>query len=240
MRSAIVALLLATTAHGVAIAATQTLPEGDPQADAVVRDPDFGVESARFGLERRVEMYQWRRDARGYSNVWNAAAIDSGAFDRGHRNPPKLPVRNRQWWVHSVTLDGHEISMDSVRLLGQWQAIHPNFSRLPANYAAQFQPEGEGLGSSFNPLDPQVGDVRITWYEFVLPPLAGKVQMLGGQWEPSPKAVAASAGTRPAAVDIAAATLAPARKLSPWLVLVAAAVLAGLWFLIRAITGGKH
>lgn len=240
MRSAVLASLLAVAASGVARGAPPALPVGDPHPGAELRDADFGVQSTQFGLERRVEMYQWRRDATGYANVWNAAAIDSVDFDAGHRNPARLPVRNRQWWAPSVTVDGRGLSMDTVRLLGQWEPMHPNFSRLPGTYAAQFQPEGDGLGSSFNPLDPQIGDVRITWHEFVLPPLAGKIQLLRGQWELSPKAAAAPAATRLAAVDIGAATLESARQLSPWLIVIAAASLAGLWFLIRAITGGKH
>ena len=60
--------------------------------------------------------------------------------------------------------------------------LRPNFSRLPANLAASFQPEGEGLGSAENPLDPQIGDLRVSWRELVLPPLAGKVVLRDGVW----------------------------------------------------------
>lgn len=240
MRKPVLAALLAAAIPLAARAAAPVLPAGDPHPDVVLRDADFGVESTRFGLERRVEMFQWRRDAAGYSNVWNGAAIQSGSFDAGHRNPSRLPVTNRRWWPARVTIDGHDLSLDEVRLLGQWQPMHPNFSRLPGNYAARYQPEGDGLGSSLNPLNPEVGDVRITWHEFVLPPLAGKIQLLGGQWELSPKAASAPAATRPEAVDIAAATLEPVRRLGPWLIVIAAGLLAALWFLIRAITGGKH
>jgi hypothetical protein len=81
--------------------------------------------------------------------------------------------------------------------------------------------------------------VRITWHEFVLPPLAGKVEVRDGAWQLSPKAAAAPAAARPA-IDIAAATRKPAMRLRPWLIAIAVAALAGLWFLIRAITGGKH
>ncbi|TBR14140.1 MAG: hypothetical protein EPO46_01300 [Lysobacter sp.] len=231
--------LLATLMACMASGRAQTLPEGEPKPDRVLRDPDFGVESGQFGLERRVEMYQWRRDARGYSSVWNNALIDSGDFDEAHRNPPRLPVRNRQWWVGRVTLDGHPLPLDTVRLLGQWATLRPGFSHLPGNLAASFQPEGDGMGSAFNPLDPQIGDVRITWHELVLPPLAGKIELRDGVWALSARAAAAPAAVRPA-VDIAAATREPARQLRPWLIALAIGSLAGLWFLIRALTGGKH
>lgn len=222
-----------------ALPAPTTVPDDDPQSSNTLADPDFHVETREFGLERRVEMYQWRRDDEGrYAPVWNPGVIDSSDFDAPHRNPSKLPVRDREWWVDSVTLDGRPLPLDVVRQLGQWQTLHPNFSRLPANLAARFQPEGDGLSSADNPLAPRIGDVRVTWHEFTLPPLAGKVDLRGGQWQLSARAAAAPPVARPA-VDITAATRTPARRLRPWLIVVAAGALAGLWFVIRAITGGK-
>lgn len=229
-------LLLACVAGTVR---AQAGPEGEPVASNPLRDPDFNVESLQFGLERRVEMFQWRRDRDGgYSRVWNPAAIGSAAFDEAHRNPPRLPIRNRQWWVQSVSLDGKPLPLDVVRLVGQWQPLRPGFSRLPGKLAEDFQPEGDGLASSYNPLAPETGDVRITWHEFVLPPLAGKLELQGGTWQLSARAAAAPAVVRPA-VDITAATRNPVRQLRPWLIALAALLLVGLWFLVRAITGGK-
>jgi hypothetical protein len=223
-----------------AVAWAQAAPDSDPVPSNTLEDPDFGVQSSQFGLERRVEMFQWRRDDNGYyARVWNAAPIDSSDFDPAHRNPSRLPVRNREWWVSSVTLDGRPLPVEVVRLLGQWKTLRPNFSRLPSGFAKKFQPEGDGLASSDNPLVPGVGDVRITWHEFVLPPLAGKVELRDGAWRLSPKAAAAPATARPA-VDIAAATRKPAMQLRPWLIALVIAALAGLWFLTRAITGGRH
>ncbi|MGY3265201.1 TMEM43 family protein [Lysobacter sp. HA35] len=230
---ALAALLFAGAAHADAV------PENDPAPSNALEDPDFHVSSKQFGLERRVEMFQWRRDDDGsYSTVWTAGPIDSDDFDASHRNPDRLPVRNREWWVDSVSMDGRPLPIEVVRLLGQWQALRPNFSRLPGNLGASFQPEGDGLASSYNPLAPAIGDVRITWHEFVLPPLAGKVALRDGAWQLSAKAAAAPAVVRPA-VDITAATRKPAMKLRPWLIAIAAAALVGLWFLTRAITGGK-
>lgn len=240
MRAAVLALMLAAAALWPAGASrAQAAPDSDPAPSNPLEDPDFRVESRQFGLERRVEMFQWRQDADGgYSRVWNAAPIDSSDFDEAHRNPPRLPVRNREWWVASVTLDGRPLPLDVVRQLGQWQPLHPNFSRLPVSFAARFQPEGLGLSSAVNPLAPRIGDVRVTWHEFVLPPLAGKVDLRGDTWQMSARAAAASPTAR-VAVDIAAATRTPARRLRPWVIALAVGALAGLWFLVRAITGGK-
>lgn len=237
MRAAALAMLLAPAF--AAAAPGDVVPQGEPRPDRPLRDPDFNVGSERIGLERQVLMYQWRLDDDGYTKVWNDAPIDSSRFDAAHRNPDRLPVRNRQWWAERIMLDGYPLPVETARLIGQWTVLRPNFSRLPGNLTATFQPEGDGLGSSFNPLAPEIGDVRITWREFVLPPLAGKLQLHDGVWRLTPVAAAAPAAVRPA-VDIAAATREPARHLRPWLVAVAAICLVGLWWLARLLTGGKR
>ena len=163
-------------------AVAQTDPEGFPDPGAPLVDPDFKVATRQFGLDRHVEMYQWRIAESGYERVWHGALIDSAGFDAAHANPPKFPLDNRRWWAEQPTLDGKPLDPDVLRSLGEWQDLRPNFSRLPANLAASFQPEGEGLGSAENPLDPQVGDLRVTWRELVLPPLAGKVTLRDGVW----------------------------------------------------------
>lgn len=234
---AIASLLLAALVATAPLHAQQG-PEGEPRASATLTDPDFGIDSTAFGLERRVEMYQWRRDARGYAKVWNAAPIDSTGFDAAHRNPARLPIRGRQWWVERITLDGRPLPLDVARLIGRWTPMRPGFSRLPGRIAKRYQPEGDGLGSSYNPLRPAIGDVRITWHEFVLPPLPGKVELRDGAWALSARAAAAPAPVRPA-IDIAAATRRPVELLRPWFIALAVGSLVGLWFLVRAITGGK-
>lgn len=236
IRAGLALFLIAVAA--LPVRAADGLPEGEPRGDRILRDPDFGVESKAVGLERRVEMLQWRRDRNGYLRIWNSAPIDSSSFDEAHRNPPRLPIRTRQWWVGQVTVDGAPLPLDTVRLLGQWTPLRPNFSRLPGRLAAKFQPEGDGLGSSYNPLAPEIGDVRVTWHEFVLPPLAGKIELRDGHWTLTAKAAAAPAPARPA-VDIAAAAREPARRLRPWAIALAVGSLVGLWFLVRALTGGK-
>ena len=116
---ALVLLLAIGTAHA------DTALDGDPLPSNPLEDPDFHVASSQFGLERRVEMYQWRRDVGGYSKVWNSAPIDSSTFAAPHRSPARLPIRNRQWWVDAVTLDGRPLPLATVRLLGQWHPLRP-------------------------------------------------------------------------------------------------------------------
>lgn len=216
---------------GGGIAHAQPIPEGAPEPGAPLRDSEFGVSTRQFGLERQVEMYQWRASGDGYQSVWNSARIDSSPFAPGHENPPAVPLDSRRWWAEGATLDGKPIDPQVLRALGTWQRFRPNFSRLPANLAASFQPEGDGLGSSENPLVPQVGDLRVHWRELVLPALAGKLELRDGVWKLTREAAVALARMQ-SVIEIPEAPEIPVREAWPWLA-TALAVLAGLWLFVR-------
>lgn len=170
-----VLLLLATAAAWA--------QEGEPVSDEVVRDREFGVSARHFGLERRVSMYQWRAKDGGYEQVWSESPIDSSGYAPGHENPP-FPLRGRRWLADRVTLDDKPLDRSVIEQFGQWRLFRPSFSALPGNLAATFQPEGDGLGSGENPLDPQIGDLRIGWRELTLPSLQGHVALERGTWFP--------------------------------------------------------
>ncbi|MFD0322629.1 TMEM43 family protein [Lysobacter gummosus] len=160
-------------------------------------------------------MYQWRREfgiasqGDGYERVWNAAPIDSSGYSPGHANPSRMPLENRRWWSESATLDGKPLGSEVLRAIGEWRVFRPNFSRLPSNLAATFQPEGDGLGSSENPLDPQIGDLRVSWRELRLPPLEGKLELREGVWRLRPEAAAAALNAAPAREPVATAAAEP-------------------------------
>ena len=202
-------------------------PRGEAEVAGELRDPDFGVRTRAAGLQRQVEMYQWRRSGARYVAGWSRQRIDSTGFDPAHANPDAFPVRTRYWIARRVLLDGKPLSEDVLKEYGRWRAFRPGFSSLPGNLAATFQPEGDGLSSSENPLDPQVGDLRIAWYALELPPLAGRVALEDGAWVPAQPAPQAADATGTAATPASVAepaTRSPARW--AWIAAAAAAVLA--------------
>ena len=156
-----------------------TLP---PQPAATVRDPDFGVVARHFGLERDVEMFQWQRRGEGYQRAWSSEALDSSGFAPGHDNPP-LPLQGHRWVADEVRVDGVPLAPGVLPALGEWTPFRPSFSALPGNLAATFQPQGDGLGTAEDPMDPQVGDLRIHWRELRLPPLGDRIALDGGRWQ---------------------------------------------------------
>lgn len=165
------------------------------QAEPVPRDPEFGVQPRNgLGLERRVRMYQWRNDGRDYARAWLSQAVDSSGFAAGYDNPPQLPLPSRRWIAERITFEGKPLAPEVIAALGRWQPMRPDFAALPGNMATTFQPEGDGLGSAENPRDPQIGDLRIRWYELALPPLDGRLHLRDGVWQLAPADRAAVSG----------------------------------------------
>jgi hypothetical protein len=156
-------------------------PASPPQPVAAVRDPDFGVAARHFGLERDVEMFQWRRNGDAYGRAWSGQALDSSGFAPGHDNPP-FPLHGRRWIADEVRVDGVPLDPAVLPALGEWVSFRPSFSALPGNLAATFQPQGDGLGTAEDPMDPQVGDLRIHWRELRLPPLRDRIVLDAGRW----------------------------------------------------------
>lgn len=205
-----------TLAPGQVATPASDVPEGEARSNGELRDPDFRVATRQFGLERRVEMYQWRAGDAGYRRVWNQSPIDSADFAPGYENPPAVPIPSQRWWAPDPTLDEAPLDASVLKSLGQWRLFRPGFSRLPANLAATFQPEGDGLGTAENPLDPQIGDLRVSWRELALPPLAGHVAIRNGAWHLKPAALRPAQGQD----DEEPAETAPresVRALWPWL-----------------------
>lgn len=202
----------AATAPGASVPIV--VPQGEPQPGGTLRDDDFGVVRRGFGLERRVEMYQWSAGDTGFRRVWNSAPIDSSGFPDNRQNPPQVPLDSRRWWSSQANLDGHPIDVEVLKRLGDWQQFRPGFSRLPGNLAATFQPDGDGLSSSNNPLDPQIGDLRVTWRELQLPPLAGKIRLRDGAWQLAPREPVVTNAAPPAAP--ASTTDRSSESPSPW------------------------
>ncbi|MCJ0825975.1 TMEM43 family protein [Luteimonas sp. 50] len=219
---------------------TAPQPGATPQPERAVRDPDFGVAARHLGLERRVEMYQWHAAGQGYARGWNEQPLDSSGFAPGHDNPP-FPLQGRRWLPGSVSVDGAPLAAQVLERLGQWRDFRPSFNALPGNLAATFQPEGDGLGSAENPLDPQVGDLRIRWRELVLPPLQDRIVLRDGRWQlRNDAAPIAVAGTGKAVAGTSAARARGTGRAWWWLGGGALALLLGALLAVRRRRGNRQ
>jgi hypothetical protein len=209
-----IAMLLFAGGASAQDAPVDSGPLDAPQPDKSVRDAEFGVVARHYGLERLVEMYQWRASGQGYARRWSARPIDSTGFAPGHANPA-FPLQGRRWLAESISVDGKPLDPEVLAALGQWRDFRPSFSSLPGNLAVTFQPEGDGLGSAENPLDPQTGDLRIRWRELVLPPLQDRIVLRDGRWRMATQVAPSIAD--PGDGQASAGGTAPTSRRAPWL-----------------------
>ena len=155
-------------------------PVGVPQDNVL----GISAEGAA-GLDRTVEMYQWvetsksetRKQLGGseetvttysYSKEWKRNAVDSSNFRQsGHDNPQK-PVDDASFAVPSATIGAFSVDGRAVARLGDERPIP--LTMIDANRAGDAlslgKPASVVAGQavfSFNPQDPQVGDIRISF-----------------------------------------------------------------------------
>ena len=169
-------------------------PQGQIESTASVADPTFGIHARVLGLERGVEMLQWRKIdfplPPHYEQAWTAERVDASGFDAAHRNPGDLPFNGERWWTTDPRLDGQPVSPDVLAALGAWTALKPDLAQLPTNLAVSFQPDGDWLSTSQDPAHPQVGDVRVRWRAIERASAPVDVVLVAGRWEMHPAKVA--------------------------------------------------
>lgn len=153
-------------------------PVGVPQDDVL----GISAEGAA-GLERIVEMYQWVETAKSetrkqlggseetvttysYNKQWKRDEVNSGSFRQpGHDNPQK-PIDDASFPVKSATIGAFSVDGRAVARLGDERPVP--LTAIEANRMAEMVTLGKPASViagqvifSFNPEDPQVGDIRI-------------------------------------------------------------------------------
>ena len=179
-------LSIAMLVAGVASAQDDDFTNSDPKVvvtKGILKDPEFRVESRKLGFRRDVEMLQWTREEGEYVMRWRDARIPDESFDADHRNPPMPLLRSAIWLSDDATIDGKPVDPAVLMSLGQWIRMRPSFSKVPYRWSLRFEPDGDGMSNSDNPLEPAIGDVRITWSEMFVPTLERQVVFANGMWQ---------------------------------------------------------
>ena len=153
-------------------------PVGMPEDDVLGVSADGAA-----GLERIVEMYQWvetsksetRKQLGGseetvttysYHKEWNRREISSGSYRQsGHDNPQK-PIDDASFAVPSATIGAFSVDGRAVARLGQERPVP--LTAVEANRLGEAVTLGKPVSTiggqavfSFDPQNPQVGDIRI-------------------------------------------------------------------------------
>ena len=153
-------------------------PVGVPEDDVLGISAEGAV-----GVNRIVEMYQWietsksetRKQLGGseetvttysYHKEWKSNEVSSGSFRQsGHDNPQK-PIDDASFPVKSATIGAFSVDGRAVARLGDERPIP--LTAIDANRMGEAVTLGKPVSTiagqavfSFNPQDPQVGDIRI-------------------------------------------------------------------------------
>ncbi len=208
---------VATSATASTAMQTSKMPQGQIESTTAVVDPVFQIHEKALGLERGVEMLQWRQAdlpaPAHYESAWTAEHIDSSGFDAAHKNTGDLPFNGERWWTTDPKLDGRPVSPDVLAALDAWTPLKPDLSQLPTNLAVSFQPDGAWLSTSQDPAHPAIGDVRVHWrvIEHAAAPI-GAV-LIAGRWELRETATASA----PTAAVASPTTSLPGNPTQAWL-----------------------
>ena len=136
-----------------------------------VVDSLFNVSASSPKLKRIVEMYQWVEDKKetddkvtySYSKEWSTKIIDSSEFNTttGHENKTEMPYEEIIFVVDEDLKVGEFTLINSFKDLISVSDDYKNYENvvLPEGYTIN----NEYITNSVNVLEPQVGDIRVSY-----------------------------------------------------------------------------
>jgi hypothetical protein len=155
------------------------LVQGEVKPRDKVMDTQFDIVSEGLKLHRKVEMYQWKEERHSqsqdklgggtetvttyeYHKVWSSMPIHSSSFKRaGHENPP-MTIESKTFTTDAMLgdfyLDKHVV--DKIGTPRPFNGLEklPDTIGTAKNYKSY-------LYMGDNPSAPQIGDIKITYYE---------------------------------------------------------------------------
>ncbi|XP_071123741.1 transmembrane protein 43-like [Mytilus edulis] len=152
---------------------------GPLKTEKSLLDPTYNIRVNAVKLRRTVEMYQWvehesKREYNeggqtrvektySYTQEWRSDLVRSQSFDNmvGHNNPTSMPVNSQLQTADIVHVGGFELSGGLVEKITDFKKINPSAMSPPSDPKIQML-EGVYYHSHY-PLQPQVGDLRVTF-----------------------------------------------------------------------------
>lgn len=226
--------------------------QGVASTSETLVDDIFGVSSQALQLRRDVQMYQWKESEKSstkkemgggesttteyrYSKEWSASLINSNDFRRpeGHTNPTMWRYHPDSLLAQNAHIGALALDPSLVFKIGgeQLLRIQDKAQLRPESMTADISAYDGGLYVGSDPSKPQIGDLRIKFYQ-VRP---GNVSIVAGQQDGRLIPFVTSNGTElalvQAGVHSSAALFSAARtenRIMTWLVRLGGFVLATL------------
>ncbi|XP_063797288.1 transmembrane protein 43 [Pseudophryne corroboree] len=150
------------------------------QTSKPLYDPNYGVTMHCVKLKRQVEMYQWveyeeskeyeengekKTETRyTYNTEWKSEVVSSRHFDReiAHRNPSAMAVESFTAVAADVQVGSYYLSTGLIDKIENFKQL--SLAQM-GNPHTDVTAEGNYFYQSANPKNPEVGDLRISfWY----------------------------------------------------------------------------
>lgn len=149
---------------------------GETEFSSPARDITLGVSEDSFlGLERKVEMFQYRERERGegedrrveYTTEWSSMRIPSENFENSaNYYNPQMPLSREKFYASGIKVGSYQFSDALTNQIRLNESLTPNqsmISNLPETYRSQAKLSGQYIYIGENPNNPQVGDIRISF-----------------------------------------------------------------------------
>lgn len=150
---------------------------GKLSTDRVLSDSSYNIAVHAVHLKRTVEMYQWvehqskteynegshtrTETSYSYSQEWRSDLVRSEQFDNefNHRNPTSMAVQSKTQTAHLVNVGEFQLSSGLVSRVSNYKLVDPELMNKPDDPNVHVL-DGVFI-HSINPMNPQVGDLRI-------------------------------------------------------------------------------
>lgn len=108
----------------------------------ILKDPLLGIAENAIGLNRKVEMYQWKQNKEthtesqmggsekqvtiySYKKVWSTNLYDSSGFKEqtGHQNPAMMPIESMHQYAQTVTVGDFLLPESLITQISETQPV---------------------------------------------------------------------------------------------------------------------
>lgn len=171
--------------------------------DDILTDSDFNVSANAIKLRRIVKTYQWKQNTQTnkekqlgggekttteytYTKVWQSRLINSDNFKLAeHKNPKAVPFKNFSTQAQNVSYGAFAFPDSLTHKMARYKPINIDAELLsPSQKAKDIAPYNGGYYIGSDPLEPEIGDMKIH-FEIVEPATVSIVaQQIGNTFSP--------------------------------------------------------
>ena len=150
---------------------------GEATTDEVLTDDSFNVAQQGIILKRVAEMYQWQEEEEErndtieytYSQTWASQVIDHSEFEypQEYQNPAAMRYEPRQFRADEVSLGAYELPDFLIDQMDNYEDLSPG-QAVEDREALEYEISGDYIYVGEDPVDPQIGDIRVS-YQIIRP-----------------------------------------------------------------------